>query len=131
MYIDPANPNVLNVFLLDTDDATQKENAGNAIRDKFPGSIPSGGIVAVEGQYSMSDLSSWYEQVILALASSNVDRSKLVGFDLEEDKNRVEIAVKDEDTVAVVEATIAGLDDVPREAIRVTIRSGWTFRTTV
>ena len=131
MYIDSANPNVLNVFLLDTNDATQKEDAEDAIGNKFPGIIPSGGIVVVEGQYSMSQLTSWYVKVIEALTSANLDKSKLVGFDLEEDKNRVEIAVKDEDTVAVVEAALAGLDDVPRDAFRVTIRNGFRFRTTV
>ena len=131
MFIDPANPNVLRVFLTDTENTTQKDNAETAIREKFPGSVPSGGVVAVQGQYTLSQLTDWYKKVIEAVVSSNLDTSKLVGTDLEEDKNRVEIAVKDEAAVAVVEAAIAGLADVPRDAVRITIRGGFRFRTSV
>ena len=131
MFIDPANPNVLRVFLTDTENTTQKDNAETAIREKFPGSVPSGGVVAVQGQYTLSQLTDWYKKVIEAVVSSDLDTSKLVGTDLEEDKNRVEIAVKDEAAVAVVEAAIAGLADVPRDAVRITIRGVFQFRTSV
>ena len=127
MNIDPTNPSVLNVFFLDTTDEQQKTDAEYEINSKFPGTIPSGGIAVLQGQYSMSQLIAWYVEVLEAIPAVGLLVNGLLGTDLEEDKNRLEGAVENEEAVALVEIILARLSDVPRDAVRITIRGRFRF----
>ena len=129
MYRDPADQDVLKVFMLDTTNGQQKTDVAGAITDKFPGTIRPGGIEVIQGQYSMSQLTDWYRQVITAIGSAGILGNGFVLTDLEEDKNRIEVGVTSEKGVAIIETMLAGLPDVPREAVRVTIRQKMQFRT--
>ena len=123
MFRDPDNSDVLKVFMLDTTGQAQKADLADELSEKFPSAIRSGGIEVIQGQYSMSQLSAWYKEVLRAIGTGGIVGNGFVMSDLEEDKNRIEIGVDSEEAVATVEGILSGLPDVPREAVRVTIRS--------
>ncbi len=120
MYIDPDRPEMLNVFMLDIHDEDQLQAVEEEIREKFPDAIP-GGIYPVEGEYGITQLKVWYDDIRMAIGSSELVDGGLVGTDLEEDKNRLEIAVEHSDLIAMVEelALEAG---IPPGVVRVTVR---------
>jgi hypothetical protein len=126
MYIDPANPGVLNVFMLNVDDEEQLAKVERAIDAEFPDAIPLGGIVVVQGQYSIGQLKVWYDDVRAALARSRLAGNGLVGTDLEEDKNRLEVAVDSEELIPQIEE-LAAEAGVPSGVVRVTVRSRFRF----
>ena len=76
MYLDPTDQNVLNVFLLDTTDPQKVSNVQEAITAKFPDAVPPGGVVVVQGQYTITQLKSWYDDDLLpALGESEAVRN--------------------------------------------------------
>ena len=122
MYLDPTNQSVLNVFLLDTADAAAAAEVQEAIAAKFPDAITPGGIAVVQGQYTINQLKSWYDDDLLpALGQSEMVRNGLTLTDLEEDKNRLEVGVKSPDLIPQVEKLVAGTG-IPAGVVRITVR---------
>ncbi len=127
-YIDQANPDVLNVFLLDTDDEEQQRAAIEAaIRAEFPHAIPPGGIAIVQGDYSIIELKAWYDDVIFALASSGLVLNGMTFADLAEHANRIDIGVENEELASQVRE-LAAEADIPPDAIRVFVSEPVRFR---
>jgi hypothetical protein len=126
MYIDPARPDVLNVFMLDVYDEDQLAEVERAIGAEFPDTIPSEGIAAVQGDYSIGELKAWYDDVRAAIAESGLVGDGLVGTDLEEDKNRLEVAVDREELIPQVEELVADAE-IPSGVVRITVRSRMRF----
>ena len=120
MFLDADKPDILNVYLLDPADADQKA-VEDAINKVFPGAIPPGGIRVIEGQYSIIQLKAWYDDMRPALTKSGLAGNGLVGTDLEEDKNRLEIAVKNEQYKSEAEVVVKDAE-IPLEAVRITVR---------
>lgn len=129
MFLNPDNTDVLNVYLLDTENAEQEAAVEAAIKDVFPDAIPPGGIQVVQGQYNIIQLNAWYFDMRLALAKSGLVGKGLVGTDLEEDKNRLEIAVEGEEFRPKAEAAVEKAE-IPREAVRITVRGPFRMLST-
>ena len=125
MYIDPDNPEVLNVFLLDPDDEEQLAEVERAISEEFPDAIPLGGIVAVQGDYDIAQLKVWYDDVIAAIVQSEL-RGNLVATDLGEHNNRLGITVDDEDVIPQVEDLVENIG-VPSSVVEITIGERFRF----
>lgn len=97
------------VFLRDT---AQLPAARAAIESVFgPSRIPSAGIRAVRGRYTVSQLKAWTER---AGATLSVPGVTLV--DLDEAANRVTIGVEDRSRTRAVEQALSPLK-IPREAV--------------
>ncbi len=121
LYFDQSNPDVLKVFMLDTDDAAKKGRVRSAIEEAFPDSVPSAGIEVVQGQYGMTQLGGWYDDLRTRLASSALMPDGLAMTDLEEDRNRIEVGVTDESLVSKVNEVVSAAG-IPSGAVRVTVR---------
>lgn len=121
MYIDPENPEMLNVFMLDVNDEEQLQVVEGEIRERFPDVIPEGGVYPVQGEYGITQLKVWYDDIRIAIGSSGLVDRGLVGTDLEEDKNRLEIAVEHPDLIGFVEE-LAEEAGIPPGVVRVTVR---------
>ena len=120
--MDPTDQNVLNVFLLDTTDPQKVSNVQEAITAKFPDAVPPGGVVVVQGQYTITQLKSWYDDDLLpALGESEAVRNGWTLTDLEEDKNRLEVGVESADLIPQVKALVAQAG-IPADVVRVTVR---------
>ena len=126
MYIDPDDPNVLNVFLLDPDDEKQLAEVEHAIGEEFPDAIPPGGIVAIQGDYDIRELKEWYDNAIAAVVQSEL-RGKLVATDMGEHNNRLELTVDDENVIPRVNELVRDAG-VPDGVVTVTIGEKFHFR---
>jgi hypothetical protein len=125
-YIDPANPNILNVFMLDTSDEGQLAAAKTVIREEFPDAIPPGGVNVVRGDYSIVQLKAWYDALAVALVRSRMISDGLTFIDLGEHNNRLIIAVNDEELIPKVKE-LAVKAGVPSEAVEVIVRGPYRF----
>jgi len=97
------------VYLLDT---SQLAAARLAIATVFgPQRVPSAGVRALKGQYTISQLKQWAER-----AQSVFEIRGVTMVDLDEAKNRVAIGVEDDSRVAPVERALMSLR-IPREAV--------------
>jgi len=107
MFIDEDGR--LAVYLLDT---AQLGAAEAAIATVFgPERIPLGGVRALQGQYSVTQLKQWHDRLGDLFAVSSVTLT-----DLDEAKNRVRVGVEDDAAVGAVEQALRKLG-VPREAV--------------
>src|SRR5207247_9490692 len=79
----------LAVYLLDT---SQVSAARSAIETVFGPSLTAGGVRAVQGQYTVSQLKAWTERASAVV----LDVPGVTMVDLNEAKNRVTIGVVDE-----------------------------------
>ncbi|MCE2501130.1 MAG: hypothetical protein J4G13_09740 [Dehalococcoidia bacterium] len=120
LFFYPDQPDVLNVYLLDPEDAEQKAAVEDAINEVFPGAIPSGGIEVIEGKYSVVQLKAWYDDLRYALARSGLVGNGMILTDLHEGINGLEVVVEDERARAKV-ASIVEDAGIPPEVVRVTI----------
>lgn len=109
-YLDPEDNGIAYVYMLDT---SQQEEARRAL-EKYGGAERVAReireIRLLQGQYSMADLSRWY-QPLRMFWTEGVNTT-----DLAEHKNRILIRVLDEQTKARVEAEIDRLG-IPRAAV--------------
>ena len=121
MYIDPDSPETLNVFMLDTNDGEQLQAVEEEIQEKFPDAVPEGGIYPVQGEYGITQLKLWYDDIRKAIGTSGLVDGGLVGTDLEEDKNRLEIAVEHAELIGIIEE-LAAEEGIPPGVVRVTVR---------
>lgn len=121
LRLDPHNPDVLKVFLLDPDGPKHKEAVEDAIMEIIPGALPHGGIQAVQGQHSILELKEWYDEVRATIARSEWIVEGLSLTDLEEDPNRIAIGVVSEKYVREMESTLAETS-IPSEAVRIAVR---------
>ena len=126
MYLDPDDRNVLKVFLLDPANADEAGRVRQAIVDEFPDVVPSGGISLVKGDYSVTQLSGWYDDLRRAVAQSEEIRQGLVFTDLQEGSNRLDVGVDREALVSKVKA-VAVEAGVPAGALRVFFEERFEF----
>ena len=126
MYLDPNDRNVLKVFLLDPANSNEAGRVRQAIADEFPDVVPSGGISLVKGDYSMVQLSGWYDDLRRAVAQSDDIRQGLVFTDLQEGSNRLDVGVDREALVSKVKAVAADVG-VPAGALRVFVEERFEF----
>ena len=120
MYIDPVKPDVLNVFLLDTEDGEQQAEVAHAIEEEFPGAIPPGGIAVVQGDYGIAQLKFWYDDLRYALGQSELMFNGLTFTDLSEHNNRLTVGVSSEALIPRVEE-LAGEAGLPQGLVRVVV----------
>ncbi|MFQ5878980.1 MAG: BsuPI-related putative proteinase inhibitor [Dehalococcoidia bacterium] len=108
MFVDPAE-NVLYVYLLDL---SKKDEAVAAISRVFgPDRIPSGGVKVLQAQYTIAQLSRWYEPMSKLLTIPGI-----TGTDLAEHKNRLKVGVEDIQLKGQVESELDRLG-IPREVV--------------
>ena len=103
----------LAVYLLDT---SQVSAARSAIEAVFGPSLTAGGVRAVQGQYTVSQLKAWSER-----ASAVVfDVPGVTMVDLNEAKNRVTIGVEDDSRTQTVDDVLSSLK-IPPEAVLIQV----------
>jgi len=107
MFIDPNGR--LAVYLLDP---SQLSAARSAIEAVFgPGLTAHGGVRALQGQYTVSQLKAWTER-----ANAILEVPGVTMVDLDEGKNRVTVGVEDDSRTQAVKQVLSSLK-IPREAI--------------
>ena len=107
MFIDP------NVYLLDP---SQLSAARSAIEAVFgPGLTAHGGVRALQGQYTVSQLKAWTER-----ANAILEVPGVTMVDLDEGKNRVTVGVEDDSRTQAVKQVLSSLK-IPRKAIVVQV----------
>jgi len=103
----------LAVYLLDP---AQLPRARSAIEAVFgPEHVPAAGMRALQGQYTVSQLKQWFDQMNLLFETPGVAM-----LDLDEAKNRVTVGIEDGSRTMSVEQMITRLG-VPREAVVIQI----------
>ena len=98
------------VFMTDTTKTTEAREAFNAA---YSGRHSPGSIVVVEGQYAFDTLVAWYYQLIPALSAEEIYPSTSAVM---EDKNRIELGLKDESEFDDVRTVLADLE-IPEDAV--------------
>lgn len=107
MFIDADGR--LAVYLLDT---AELPAARSAIESVFGAKlIPVSGVVALQGQYTVSQLKRW-----TALAGALLKTPGVTMVDMDEAKNRVAIGVADDSGTVALERALPSLR-IPREAV--------------
>ena len=103
----------LAVYLLDT---LQVSAARSAIETVFGPSLTAGGVRAVQGQYTVSQLKAWTERASAVV----LDVPGVTMVDLNEAKNRVTIGVEDDSRTQTVKDVLSSLK-IPREAVLIQV----------
>ena len=102
MYFHPGE-DVLNVYMLDTEDSDQAAAIEQVIRDVFPNAIRSGGIRIVQGTYSIVQLKSWYDELRERISKSELTNGEMHMTDLAEHENGIAIGMSNEELFTIVE----------------------------
>ena len=103
----------LAVYLLDTSPVSA---AGSAIETVFGPSLTAGGVRAVQGQYTVSQLKAWTERASAVV----LDVPGVTMVDVNEAKNRVTIGVEDDSRTHTVKDVLSSLK-IPREAVLIQV----------
>lgn len=109
MFIDQDGR--LAIFLLDPADVAVAEEAIAAVFGRER--IPAGGVVAVQGQYSLLQLKEWYDRLGSLFSIPGVALT-----DLDEGRNRLTVGVQGSEARPVVEQELQRLG-IPSEAVRI------------
>ena len=127
MYLDPEDPDVLNVYMLDTEDEAQLAEVERLLRLEFPDGVPAR-VRAIQGDYSIVQLWGWYHDAVYAVLQSEY-RDSWTSNDLAEHSNRIRISIDDEDAIPHVERIILeSVEGLPAGAVRVVYGERLKFR---
>jgi len=111
MFIGPDGR--LAVYLLDR---SQIAAVRSAIESVFGAQqVPAAGLLALQAQYTVSQLKRWTERATELLAFSGVTM-----VDLDEAKNRVAVGLEDDSSTPIVEQALRRLS-IPREAVLIQV----------
>jgi hypothetical protein len=121
MRLNPDDPTVLQVYMLDPENTEKVDAVKNAIEETFPGAAPSGGIEILQGQYGILSLASWYDDLRTAINDSTWAAAGMSYTDLAEEDNRLEIGVISEEYAEDMRTLLAA-STVPADAVNIVVR---------
>ena len=111
------NGDVLNIYLTENQSNTEKQSdAREAVEDKF-GTDTSARLNIIDGDYTMTQLQTWYS----SMRNDVWAHSDVVATDLEEQSNRLEIAIVDLTKTSEIQAILTKLN-IPHAAVNITQR---------